>query len=166
MTGMPAWTIWGTYERRHPSVHPIETGKADVAVSIIDDVSVKVAQRAARIQQWRHVHMSEQPSVAHVTTRLIRQRIGLAILCFGAARGVDGAVQPDSNKVSEGLRRVVHRFVRLRRVGTEYGRDIDRDVLQYDVRICRGGEVATGPGVRNPRGRGIQTFPGPNVSEG
>src|SRR5260370_11246014 len=144
---MPASSIWATYERRHPSVHPIEAGKADVAVSIIDDVSVKVAQRAARIQQWRHVHMSEQPSVAHVTTRLIRQRIGLAILCFGAARGVDGAVQPDSNKVSEGLRRVLHRFVRLRGGGAEYGRDIARGGFHYDVLNGRGGGVPHRPGV-------------------
>src|SRR6516165_4386677 len=62
-------------------------------------------------------------------------------------------MEGDTLEIGDGLVRVALRFLCLGRVGAEHCRDVEPDILEFDVRGREGADITPGAGERSPRRR-------------
>ena len=148
----------GERDRRR---HAVKAGEARrvgdrvddrLAAQVVQDQAARPGPADLRVHVLRAVERIE----AVVAAGLIRQQVGLAVVC-----GLSRARRPAAQWTAMPTKSVNARFgigqeLRvLRRVGAEHLRDVERVVLQHDIRGRDHADVAAGAGVRHPGRRRV-----------
>ena len=129
---------------------PSKPGKPRWPVGVLDRLPVEVRHRAARMDHRVDVLRPEEPLVAGVSARLVREQVGLGVRRGSADRRSLGAVDAEADEVRESLPGIRGDLACLVRAGAEDGRNVDRGVLEHGVRRADHADVTAGARERNP----------------
>jgi len=145
----------GDVTERDGRFHSIESGEADVAGGVLNDVACEVCHGATGLDDGVDVRRTEQAAEAVVTTWLIGQQIGTGVRGSATNWGTLRTVYADADKVREGLTGIRNDFGRFRRACAEDSRNVDGSVFQDCVGGGDSAEVAAGASEGRPRAGAI-----------
>src|ERR1700680_571434 len=91
----------GHIGKRHYGLHSIKARKSDVALRILNHITVQVSHWSIRTDLWSDILIAVQGVVSRVPAGLIRKQVLLTGVGGRAQRISGSAVDADSNEISE-----------------------------------------------------------------